>query len=128
MKKKWLFALSAAAVVVMGITFIHMQKPHESDLVKWLSDHEGIVCLDEGCEMIEIGEEFDETSGTYWHSDGYYDSSTGPLNAGMEIKRIYRNTEDPDAFFSVEASGFLGEFKEVVIEGYESEIPLEAIN
>ncbi|MEL3974427.1 hypothetical protein AAEO50_19230 [Rossellomorea oryzaecorticis] len=115
MSKKWLAALSAIALILVGSVVIFINKPDEADFVRWLTDTYEVDCMDDQCYTLKLSSEGGEASAssTYWNADGYYDSSTGFLNMGMQTKRLYRNRDNPDQFFSIEAEGFWGSFKEI---------------
>ncbi|WP_282142578.1 hypothetical protein [Cytobacillus oceanisediminis] len=108
MKKKRYILFVMAGILLVVVTGIFMSKPNEKDFVQWFEKEFDVNCLDTDfdCSSLEIGGK------TYNHTDGYYDSSTGFWAMGMQIKRLYRNANDPNEFFSTEAKGFLGDFKE----------------
>jgi hypothetical protein len=112
MNKKWLTALSLSALLVACLTVIYINKPNEEDYVQWLSENYEVDCLDEMCYTVQLSGK-GSTGGIFWNADGYYDSSTGFLNMGMQTKRLYRNRDNPNQFFSIEAKGFLGTIKEI---------------
>jgi hypothetical protein len=115
MNKKWLASLVAITLILAGIFVIFINKPNEDDFVQWLSKNYEVDCLDVQCDTLKLNKEGGEISAgsTYWNSDGYYDSSTSFLNMGVQTKRLYRNRDNPNQFFSIEAEGFWGDFREI---------------
>jgi hypothetical protein len=110
--KKIHFYLFSSLVVFLFLIFM-LNKPDEREFSQWLKENYDIRCHDADCYVIELKtEDGDPSERTkLWSSDGYYDTSTGFLNTGMQIKRVYRNPENPKQFFSIEAKGFFGEFE-----------------
>ncbi|MGR3764065.1 hypothetical protein [Rossellomorea sp. NS-SX7] len=118
MNKKWLAVLCSLVVLAAGAAAMLINKPNEDDFVQWFSDNYEVDCLDDQCYTLQVA----STDNVYWNAEGYYDSSTGFLNMGMQIKRLYRHKEDPNQLFSIEAEGFWGNFKEIDFQPNDVEV------
>jgi hypothetical protein len=83
------------------------------DFVACFQEEYDIQCEDENCYVLyHLDKDDDSRHNTFWRAEGYYDNSTGFLGLGMETKRLYRNADDVNRFFSIEVKrSFLGDFE-----------------
>jgi hypothetical protein len=115
LNKKWLAKIGLIGIVLFGVIAIFINKPNEDHFVQWLTENYDVNCKDVHCYELVLNTDSNETSEgiTFVYADGYYDTSTGFLNLSTQTKRLYRNIEDPNQFFSIEVRGFFGDFKEI---------------
>lgn len=110
MKKKYISFGLLGLLCIMILT-IYMNKPNEDEFVKWFQEKYDVQCEDADCYVIEMENNETLKDNKFWHAEGYYDTSTGFLAMGMQTKRVYRNVDDPNQFFTIEVKGFVGNFE-----------------
>jgi hypothetical protein len=100
--------------VILAAGAIYLNKPDRKDFVIWLEDTYEVTCMDPECSKLKLnGTSNQKEENLFWDAEGYYDTSEGFLNSGMQMKRLYRNIDDFNQSFSVEVKGFFGEFTEM---------------
>jgi len=112
LNKKRYFLLGLLGFLCIMVIAIYVIKPNESEFVKWFQEKYDVQCEDADCYVIKIENNSEASKGDkFWNAEGYYDTSTGFLAMGMQTKRLYKNVNDPNQFFSIEVKGFLGNFE-----------------
>lgn len=113
-------------VGILCFMLIYLNKPNERDFVNWFKESYNIHCEDADCYVVTINNTSEALKDfRFWSADGYYDHSTGFLSMGMQTKRLYRNVNDSNQFFSIEVKGFWGDFEVIEIKQNKVNILIE---
>ena len=100
-----LILLIALIVTMLSVAFLASKKPEVEDLFRWMTETYDIECLDKGCKTFRV---FDENKQSILMETIKEDVSSSVFK--IEVKREYRNQENPTYYLDLRVEGFFDDF------------------